>query len=70
MEQEFVTVTIQLYNELKPKLERLKSNIESALKHTIGETSIPLFSVESRVKDNNSLAAKIEKNNTPHHLNK
>lgn len=56
-----MTTTIQLYNDLKPKLERLKSNIESALTHTISEASIPLFSVESRIKDDQSLTDKIEK---------
>jgi len=56
-----LTTTIQLYNDLKPKLERLKSNIESALTHTISEASIPLFSVESRIKDDQSLTDKIEK---------
>jgi len=61
MEQSSLTTTIQLYNDLKPKLERLKSNIESALTHTISEASIPLFSVESRIKDDQSLTDKIEK---------
>jgi len=45
---------------MKPKLERLKLNIESALTHTIGEAAIPLFSVESRIKDDESLTDKIE----------
>ncbi|WP_341782743.1 (p)ppGpp synthetase [Pseudomonas putida] len=56
-----MTTTIQLYNELKPKLDRLKTNIESALNQTIGQQSIPLFAVESRIKDEKSLTDKIEK---------
>lgn len=56
-----MTSTIQLYNELKPKLERLKVNIATALTQTIGEVSIPLFSVESRIKDEKSFTDKIER---------
>nr|WP_225917473.1 (p)ppGpp synthetase [Pseudomonas kurunegalensis] len=46
---------------MKPKLERLKVNIATALNQTIGEASIPLFSVESRIKDDKSFTDKLEK---------
>jgi ppGpp synthetase/RelA/SpoT-type nucleotidyltranferase len=50
---------IQQYRELKPKFERLKNNIDSVLKQILSERSIPVFAIETRLKDEASLSSKI-----------
>lgn len=50
---------IQQYRDLKPKLDRLKNNILTALQDMITQNEVPIFAVESRLKDEESLLGKI-----------
>ena len=50
---------INRYKDIKPKLERLRVNIESVLKQIINERKIPIFAIESRLKDEDSLSSKV-----------
>ncbi|MBH3408766.1 (p)ppGpp synthetase [Pseudomonas glycinae] len=50
---------IDKFKELKPKLEKLKVNIESVIRQMVGEKGIPVFGIESRVKDEDSFTGKV-----------
>lgn len=47
------------YKDIKPKFERLRTNIESVLEQMINERKIPIFAIESRLKDEESLSSKV-----------
>ena len=57
--EQHISETIQQYRDLKPKLKRLKDNIKNALHQTINEEHIPVFSIEARLKDEESIEDKI-----------
>ncbi|EJM20671.1 hypothetical protein PMI21_01017 [Pseudomonas sp. GM18] len=50
---------IDEYRDIKPKFERLRVNIESVLKQIVSERKIPVFAIESRLKDDESLSGKV-----------
>lgn len=50
---------IQQYREVKPKLDRLRVNLLAALEDMVDQKKIPIFAIESRVKDEESLLEKI-----------
>ncbi|ATP50501.1 (p)ppGpp synthetase [Pseudomonas putida] len=52
---------IQQYKDLKPKLDRLKQNLLAALEDLIAQKSVPIFAIESRIKDEDSLLGKISR---------
>ncbi|MCY1267817.1 hypothetical protein D9M69_430700 [compost metagenome] len=54
---------IEQYKDLKPKLERLEANILTTLKQIINKKETPIFAIESRVKENESLINKIARKN-------
>lgn len=49
---------IRQYRELKPKAERLMGNLVDALEGMIAQKKVPIFAIESRIKDENSLLEK------------
>lgn len=49
---------IQQYKDVKPLYERLRVNIKDVLDQILSEKKIPLFSIESRLKEEGSLANK------------
>ncbi|WP_122761208.1 GTP pyrophosphokinase [Pseudomonas viridiflava] len=51
------------YREIAPKLERLKNNLKMVLEQIIEEKQIPVFAVESRVKDEISILNKLGRKN-------
>ncbi|MFJ3413265.1 GTP pyrophosphokinase [Pseudomonas protegens] len=65
-----MTDIIQQYRDVKPKLERLRVNIESVLKQIIDDKKVPLFSIESRLKDESSLASKAVRKHFENELDK
>ena len=65
-----MTDIIQQYRDVKPKLERLRVNIENVLKQIIDEKKIPLFSIESRLKEESSLANKVVRKHFENELEK
>lgn len=50
---------IDQFRDAKPKLERLRQNIESVIKQIIGERNIPVFGIESRIKNEESFVGKV-----------
>jgi len=52
---------IRQYRELKPKVERLRGNLVAALEDMIAQKNVPIFTIESRIKDENSLLEKISR---------
>ncbi|WP_409259392.1 GTP pyrophosphokinase family protein [Pseudomonas sp. KCJK9009] len=52
---------IQQYRDLKPKLARLKHNLLTALEDMITQKHVPIFAIESRIKDEDSLLGKISR---------
>ncbi|MBH0063122.1 hypothetical protein I6E85_18500 [Pseudoalteromonas sp. NZS71] len=56
-----VTVSsfLESYKELKPQFERLEENVCTCLKQVFCDGNIPIFDVESRVKDDASVKTKI-----------
>lgn len=65
-----MTDIIQQYRDVKPKLERLRVNIEDVLKQILDEKKIPLFSIESRLKEESSLANKFVRKQFENELDK
>ncbi|MDW4561336.1 hypothetical protein [Aeromonas rivipollensis] len=51
----------QLFREVKPKYERLASNVKQALVQFLDEKKISSFDVEDRVKDEQSFIDKVER---------
>lgn len=49
------------YREIAPKLERLRSNIKMVLEQIVDEKTIPVFAIESRIKDEMSILNKLER---------
>lgn len=47
------------FRDAKPKFERLRLNIESVIKQLVNERNIPVFGIESRVKDEQSFVGKV-----------
>lgn len=47
------------YREIKPKFERLKNNVVQVLQQLVEDKEIPIFSIESRVKDEKSFLEKV-----------
>ncbi|MFJ2493726.1 GTP pyrophosphokinase family protein [Pseudomonas iridis] len=54
-----VTDILQQYRDVKPRFERLRVNIKDVLEQIITENKIPVFAIESRLKDEESLADKM-----------
>lgn len=52
---------IQQYKDLKPKLDRLKHNLLTTLGDMVAQKNVPIFAIESRVKDEDSLLGKISR---------
>ncbi|HHF3007067.1 (p)ppGpp synthetase [Vibrio antiquarius] len=52
---------INIYREVKPKYEKLRANICSVLEQKLEEKNIPIFSIESRIKDENSYLNKVSR---------
>ncbi|CAI8991121.1 putative GTP pyrophosphokinase [Pseudomonas sp. IT-P44] len=56
-----MTDVIQDYRNLKPSLERLRSDIQGALEGFLRGGDISVFSVESRLKEEGSISNKLER---------
>ncbi|MCD9548657.1 (p)ppGpp synthetase [Photobacterium carnosum] len=56
-----MSTLIEQYREIKPKYERLNGNVCSALKQLIDEEQIPIFAIESRIKDESSFSNKLSR---------
>lgn len=54
-----MSIFIETYKELKPQYKRLENNICSVLNEMFCDGGIPIFDVESRVKDDASVKTKI-----------
>lgn len=52
---------LQKYRDLKPKVERLRGNLVAALEDMITQKNVPIFAIESRIKDEDSLLEKISR---------
>ncbi|WP_186172041.1 GTP pyrophosphokinase family protein [Vibrio chagasii] len=52
---------VQTFRDVKPKYERLGENISSVLKQILEEQKIPLFAIESRVKNEDSFLEKVSR---------
>ncbi|MGF1779819.1 GTP pyrophosphokinase [Vibrio nomapromontoriensis] len=52
---------INIYRELKPKYERLRENLCRVLEQELDSRSVPIFAVESRVKDEKSFVHKVSR---------
>lgn len=49
------------YRDIKPKLERLETNFLTALKGMVVQGGIPVFAIESRIKEEESLLEKVSR---------